>query len=438
MRRKIEETLKNWKENPSHKPLLIKGCRQCGKTYSVLKFANANYQNVLYINFMANPEYKAIFDKSLNVDSILMYMTALLPGRTKIEPFQTCFIFDEIQECPRARAALKFIRIDGRYDVIATGSLLGLEGYRDDFASIPVGYETRIEMYPMDFEEFLWAHGISEQVINQLYECYKNLTPIPEVLHNRFRELLLQYVNVGGMPEAVKEFILTHNLSAVLEIQRNIIEGYREDMLKYAAREDRNKIRECFNSIPQQLSKENKKFQYSKIRKKGTAQDYLGCLQWIEDAGIIRRCYNLSITELPLDGNAEQHTFKVYMADIGLFISMLEDGTQSSIIQGNLFGFKGAIFEALVADFLCKNGKKLYYFRKDSGLEIDFIFRYQGKCTLLECKATTGNTKSSTTILKHPEKYHVEDLVKLGDYNIGRKGNITTLPLYLGFLLREV
>ncbi len=437
MKRKIESALKEWKENTDHKPLLIKGCRQCGKTYSVIKFAKANYQYVVYLNFMSNPEYSAIFDKSLEVDALVMYISAILGKEAKIVPGKTCIVFDEIQECPRARASIKFFKLDGRYDIIATGSLLGLDGYRDDFASIPVGYETRLEMFPMDFEEFLWAQGVSESVIDSLKEHYRTLTPIPDVIHNHFRDLLLQYVVVGGMPEVVKEFSHNHNFYTALCKQRDIVEAYREDMLKYAAREDRNKIRECFNSIPQQLSKENKKFQYSIIRKKGTAQAFAGCLQWIEDAGIIQRCHNLTITELPLDGNADNSVFKVYMSDIGLFISMLEDGTQSSILQGNLLGYKGAIFEALVADFFCKNNRKLYYFRKDSGLEVDFVIRYRGKCTLVECKATTGNTKSSATILKHPEKYHVEEVIKLGDYNIGHTGPITTLPLYLGFLLRE-
>ena len=208
-------------------------------------------------------------------------------------------------------------------------------------------------------------------------------------------------------------------------------------MVKYAENKDKVKIKECFESIPNQLSKENKKFKYSVVKKGTRASTYQGSLQWIEYAGIIRRCYNLSITELPLDGNAEKDVFKVYMQDTGLFISMLEDGTQYDILQGNLFGYKGAIFENLIADIFSKMGRKLYYYHKDSGLEVDFVMRYKSKCTLVEVKATNGNTKSTKTILKHPEKYHVYNAIKLGDYNVGRNDMILTLPLYMAFLLNE-
>ena len=248
----------------------------------------------------------------------------------------------------------------------------------------------------------------------------------------------MQYTVVGGMPEAVQEFINTKQMNNVLRIQRDIVRSYEDDMVKYAEKKDKSRIRECFQSIPKQLSKENKKFQYSVVRKGSTASKYEGSLQWIEDAGIITRCYNLSITELPLDGNAEKETFKVYMTDCGLFVSMLEDGTQFDILQGNLYGYKGAVFENLVADMFAKMGRRLYYFRKDSGLEVDFVIRYKGECTLVEVKASTGNIKSTKTILRHPEKYHVHSAIKLGDYNIGRSEQILSLPLYMAFLLRAL
>jgi len=252
------------------------------------------------------------------------------------------------------------------------------------------------------------------------------------------RQLLLQYTVVGGMPEAVQTFVDTRQMNEVLRIQRDIVRSYEDDMIKYAVKSGKAHIRECFQSIPRQLSKENKKFQYSIIKKGATAAKYAGSLQWIEDVGIISRCYNLSITELPLDGNAEKHIFKVYMKDCGLFISMLEDGTQYDILQGSLLGYKGAIFENLIADIFSKMGRKLYYFHKDSGLEIDFVIRYKGECTLVEVKASTGNTKSTKTILRHPEKYHVYSAIKLGDYNVSRSEQTLTLPLYMAFLLRAV
>lgn len=438
LKRKIESRLTEWKNTPGRKPLLIKGCRQCGKTFSVLDFARKNYKHVVYLNFFENPDYASVFSGSLEVDNIIMMLSALLGGEAVFKAGETVLVLDEIQECPEARTALKFFRTDGRFDVIGTGSLLGVKGYGKEPRSVPVGSETVIDMYPLDFEEFLWANGISEQIVNMLQGCLENETTVPEALHNRMRQLLLQYAVVGGMPDAVQTFVDTKQMDEVLSIQRDIVRSYEDDMVKYAEKKDKSNIRECFQSIPRQLAKENKKFQYSVVKKGSTAAKYAGSLQWIEDAGIISRCYNLSITELPLDGNAEEEVFKVYMRDMGLFVSMLEDGTQFDILRGNLFGYKGAIFENLIADIFAKMGRKLYYFHKDSGLEVDFVIRYKGECTLVEVKAVSGNVKSTKTILNHPEKYHVSSAIKLGDYNVGRNGQILTLPLYMAFLLRAM
>ena len=437
LRRKIQDTLLQWKKTPGHKPLVIKGCRQCGKTFSVREFAKKYYKHEIYLNFLQDSSYASIFSGSLEVNHLVMMMSALLPDAV-FEAGRTVIILDEIQDCPDARTALKFFHLDGRFDVICTGSLLGVRGYGKEPKSVPVGYETVIDMFPLDFEEFLWANGITAPMISILEDCLKKESPVPEALHNRFRQLLLQYVVVGGMPEAVQLFIDTKQLGSVLRLQRDIIRSYEDDMIKYADKKDKGRIAECFQSIPKQLSKENKKFQYSVVRKGGTAAQYAGSLQWVEDAGIISRCYNLTLPELPLDGNAIEDIFKVYMKDTGLLISMLEDGTQFDVLQGNLYGYKGAIFENLIADFFAKMGRKLYYYHKDSGLEIDFVIRWRGECTLVEVKAETGNTKSATTILKHPEKYHVNQCIKLGNYNVGRSGKILTLPLYMGFLLYEV
>lgn len=438
LQRKIEKTLLDWKNTPNHKPLILKGCRQCGKTFSVLNFAKKNYEHVVYLNFFVNPQYASVFSGSLEVDHITMLLSALMGKDAIFEAGKTILILDEIQDCPDARTALKFFKLDGRYDVIGTGSLLGVKGYGEkEPKSIPVGYETVIDMTPLDFEEFLWANGISEQIITLLHTHLQDQTPVPDALHARMRELLLQYTVVGGMPDVVQTFVDTKRMDEVLQLQRDIVRSYEDDMVKYADKKDKAVIKECFQSIPKQLSKENKKFQYSVVKKGATASKFAGSLQWIEDAGIIARCYNLSITELPLDGNAEQDTFKVYMRDTGLFVSMLEDGTQFDILQGNLLGYKGAIFEGLIADIFSKMGRKLYYFHKDSGLEVDFVIRYKGACALVEVKANTGNVKSTKTILRHPEKYHVTQAIKLGDYNIGMSEQILTLPLYMAFLLRE-
>lgn len=438
LKRKIEQRLQEWKRSPNRKPLLIKGCRQCGKTYSVLDFAKKNYKHVVYLNFFENPDYCSVFEGSLEIDNITMLLSALLGSEAVFEPGNTILVLDEIQECPDARTALKFFHLDGRYDVIGTGSLLGVRGYGKEPKSIPVGYETTIDMSPLDFEEFLWANGISEVVIDSLRKNIRGVTPVPAALHKKMRQLLLQYTVVGGMPDVVQTFVDTKRLDEVLNMQRDIVRSYEDDMIKYANQKDKSHILECFQSIPKQLSKENKKFQYSVVKKGSTASKYAGSLQWIEDAGIISRCYNLTATELPLDGNAQDDVFKVYMRDCGLFISMLEDGTQFDVLQGNLARYKGAILENLIADMFTKMGRKLYYFHKNSGLEVDFVIRYKGECTLVEVKASSGNTKSTKTILAHPEKYHVNSAIKLGDYNVGRSGEILTLPLYMAFLLTEV
>ncbi len=438
-RRKIETYLKSWKSDRHKMPLIIKGCRQCGKTFSVLDFANKNYDHVVYLDFFQHPEYKSAFDGGLDIDFLCMTLSTLIPDADFV-PGRTCIIFDEIQECPRARTSLKFFKTDGRYDVICTGSLLGVNGYQTNEAfnaPIPVGYETVIDMYPMDFEEWLWANGIKDATVGYLRQCLTDLSTVQDAIHQRMRQLLLQYCIVGGMPRAVSVFMETHNMQSVRQIQQAIIDEYKIDMLKYAPQADKPRIRECFESIPRQLSKENKKFAYATVTPRGRGRDYQGSLQWIEDAGIIRRCYNLSTPELPLDGNAVPDQFKVYMADTGLFISMLEQGTAADILQGNLFGYKGAIFENLVADILGKMNRKLYYFRKDSGLEIDFVTRYKGKGTLIEVKANNGNTKSARTILAHPEKYHVSQAIKLGDVNVGKTPTTSVLPIYMAFLLED-
>lgn len=438
LKRKIELRLIEWKNTPNRKPLIIKGCRQCGKTYSVLDFAKKNYTHVVYLNFFQNPDYASVFAGSLEINHIVMMLSALLGKEAIFKPGETVLVLDEIQDCPEARTALKFFRDDGRYDVIGTGSLLGVKGYGKEPKSVPVGAETVIDMYPLDFEEFLWANGIEVPVIEMLKKHLEEESPVPEALHNRLRQLMLQYAVVGGMPDAVQTFVDTKQMDEVLSIQRDIVRSYEDDMVKYADKKDKSRIKECFQSIPKQLAKENKKFQYSVVRKGSTASKYAGSLQWIEDAGIISRCYNLSITELPLDGNADKDTFKVYMRDMGLFVSMLEDGTQYDILQGNLFGYKGAIFENLIADIFSKMGRRLYYYHKDSGMEVDFVIRYKGECVPVEVKAMSGNVKSTKTILHHPEKYHVYHAIKLGDYNVGRNGQILTLPLYMAFLLRSV
>lgn len=425
------------------------GIRQCGKTFIAQHFANENYKKVVYINFIKQPEFITAFLGSKAVDDILLNLSALIKGVT-FTPGDTCFIFDEIQECPEARTSLKFFKEDGRFDVIATGSLLGVQGYGNDkkkqhrklvlnqdlgINSVPVGSEEIIEMYPLDFEEFLWANGINEEIIESLKRFYREEIPVPAGIHVAMRKLLNLYVAIGGLPEPINAFLNTNNMNEVGKAYKSILKEYRDDMVKYAPDKDKPHIRECFNSIPKQLAKENKKFQYSKIKPGGRSESYLGSLQWLEDAGIICRCYNTDITGLPMEGNAKDNVFKVYLADIGLLVEMLGPSTRADILQGNLGGFKGAIYENLMADTLHKKAQNLYYFQKDSGLELDFLVRMNGECVPLEVKAKSAKSKSAKTVLSHPEKYQVKHIIKFGDYNIGRDGTLLTLPNYMQFLL---
>ena len=442
LKRRIETYLSDWKKSDNKKPLVIKGVRQCGKTYIVKKFAKENYENVVYMNFILEPDKKSAFAGNLDVDTIVLNLSALIPD-SRFVSGKTCIILDEIQECKEARTALKSFKMDGRFDVIATGSLLGVKGYGnrkekiEGEDSVPVGYETLVEMYPLDFEEFLLANGIGTNVIDTIRSCFEKETPVPEGVHKAMMELLYRYIIVGGLPEVVNCFLKTKNIELIYETQRTLITEYEEDMVKYAEDSDKPHIRECFESIPRQLAKENKKFQYSVVKKGGRSSLYLGSLQWLEDAGIAERCYNTTITELPLSGNSIPDCFKVYTTDIGILMGMLDYGTQADILRGNLLGYKGAIFESLMADFLSKSSQKLYYFHKDSGLEIDFLVRYKGECVLIEVKAKTGKAKSMSTILKNKGVYHVNNGIKLGQYNVGREGSILTLPLYMGFLIKD-
>lgn len=436
LKRKIEAKLLQWKNDKNKMPLIIKGCRQCGKTSSVLEFAKKYYKKYVYINFLEKPEYKSLFEGSLETKDIISKMSSLYSFDTNVENEPVLIILDEIQNCGNARTSLKFFKLEGRYDVIATGSLLGVKNVGDEIASIPVGYEETIEMMPLDFEEYLWANGVKQNTIDYLYNCFTNCEVVNEATHNRMNEIIQNYMIVGGMPKVVDEYIKNKSLDKVLNIQKNIINDYRDDVVKYALRKDKTKILECFDSITKQLSKENKKFQYSVVRKGSKAKEYDGCLEWLVDAGIIKKCYNLSSLELPLEGTAINDCFKIYMADIGLLVSMFEEGIQFDIINNNLLRYKGALYENLAADILNKMRRKLYYYKKQSGLEIDFVIRYNNKCTPIEVKAQTGNSRSLSAVINN-DKNDIEVGMKFGNYNVGFANNIKTYPWYMMFLLNK-
>ena len=446
MRRKIMDELIKWKNSPHDKALVVKGLRQVGKTYIINEFCHENYDHVVYINFKEQKEIRSIFDGDLIIDNIVVLLSAAIPG-ARFVPHKTIIFFDEIQECSRARTSLKTFVMDGRFDVIASGSLLGLRDYNKKLKQdVPVGYEHFLTMRPMDFEEFLWAIGIDESVIASLKTYLDEKKAVPAVIHKKMMEYYRQYLVVGGMPSVVSRFIQNRDMNEVLENQRDLLQGYKDDFGKHL-NDDENeminqsllsKIEAVFNCIPAQLAKENSKFQYSAIKKSARAREYSSSVQWLVDYGLVDYCFNLRMPQLPLEGNKEEDVFKLYMSDTGLFVAMLEDGTAADILNHRLFQYKGVIYENAIADAFLKNGRKLYYYHKDSGLEVDYVIRYQSKPTLVEVKDKTGDTKAAKTILKNQDIYHVDSLIKLGDYNIGFENNILTLPYYIAFLIKEI
>lgn len=430
MKRKIEKQLMEWKENHDKKCLLVKGARQVGKTYIVDKFARENYKYYTYLNFDENPTYKAIFDGDLDVETLIKQISLRVPG-AELEPKETILFLDEIQNCPRARTALKFLAIDGRFDVVASGSMLGI--HYKDVPSYPVGYVDYLDMFSMDFEEFLWANGVKDASVQDIKEYFEKREAVPEAMHDRMLELFREYIVVGGMPRVVQEFVNTHNFAKVLKLQKGILSDYTDDIAKYAEGAEKTKVRACFLSIPKHLAKDYKKFRYSLVEPKATYRKYGGSLMWLYDAGIINFCYNLSEPALPLEGNAKSDIFKVYMRDTGLLVAMLEEGSAEDIIDGNLGIYKGAIYENIIADIFAKSGKKLYYYEKDSKIEMDFFIRYQKTATAVEVKsAEKATSKSMTSIIQN---HGVKHGIKLSTKNVSGNDVVESLPLYMAMFL---
>jgi predicted AAA+ superfamily ATPase len=409
---------------------MVKGARQVGKTFIIEQFARENYKHCVALNFEKNPAYKAIFDGDLDTDTLIKQISLRVPD-AELVPGETLLFLDEIQSCPRARAALKFLTQDRRFDVIATGSLLGIN-YKE-VPSFPVGYAEHLEMHSLDFEEFLWASGVTVTSIADIRECFDNRATVPAAMHERMMELFKEYIVVGGMPRAVSDFVTNHNFANVLKIQRGILADYEDDIAKYAVGAEKAKARACFLSIPRHLSKDYKKFQYSLVERGGTARKFGGSLMWLFDAGIVNFCHNLSRPELPLEGFAMSDAFKVYMRDIGLLVAMLGDGSQEDVIDGNLGIYKGAIYENIVADIFGKSGKKLYYFEQNGKLEIDFFIRANKTATAVEVKsAENTKAKSMESVFA---KYGVKHGIKLSTRNVGGTDAFDSLPLYMAMFL---
>ena len=436
LERKIDKFLSDWKKNNGRKPLIVKGPRQIGKTESIKRFAQNNYKSVIEINFVTSEKYKMITSDGYDTDSIIKNISLIDPSN-KFIPNETVIFFDEIQEFPDIATSLKFFNIDGRFDVICSGSLLGINYKRIESNS--VGYKTDYNMYSLDFEEFLWAKGYNDDVINEMLKTMLELKPFSELQHTIFSSLFLDYCVLGGMPAVVKEYIKNKTFEGTLEIQRQLIADYQEDIRKYAVGLDQTRITNVFNSIPVQLAKENKKFQLSKIEKGARFKDYRGCIEWLQDAGMIHMCYCLNNPELPLKGNYDPDKFKIYFCDTGLFVALLDDEAQEDLrANKNLSVYKGALYESIVGEALVKSGYGLYYYKKDNGtLEQDFFVRTSNSLIPLEVKSTNNRSKSLSALVSNEKYSDIEYGIKLCAGNIGFSNDIYTFPYYCTFLLKR-
>ena len=431
LKRKIENQLLDWKKSKRNECLLVKGARQIGKTFSIRRFGKANYKSFVEINFEIRPELRSIFDGSLDVGEMLKRMSFQMP-EVRFVPGETLFFFDEIQSCPGARTSLKSWAEDGRFDVVASGSLLGIN--YGEVSSFPVGYERQIEMNSLDFEEFLWASGLDERAVSGLAEYADGERPIDETVHAATMKRLREYMVVGGMPAAVEKFVETSNFGEADAVQRKILDGYLNDIAKYAGTADKPKARNCFLSLPRQLARENTKFKYSDVERGGTARKYGNALDWLRDANYVRYCRNVSTPEFPLASYAKEDQFRIYAGDIGLLTCMFGFETKKAILTDELKGpAKGGIYENLVADMLSKRGLPLYYWRKqDNTAEIDFLLERDARAVPLEIKSNRGVPKSMNSFLDRDE---VKVAYKLSAQNAGRSGKKITLPLYMAMFL---
>ncbi|MCR5764095.1 MAG: ATP-binding protein [Treponema sp.] len=435
IQRKADSYLAEWKANPQRLPLIVKGARQIGKTETILHFTARNYENVVYINFVIDEKYKVIAKDGYEPLSIIKNIT-LIDSSKKFIPKKTVIIFDELQECPEIATSLKFFKIDGQYDVICSGSLLGIS-----YASIQsnsVGYKTDYEMSSLDFEEFLWAKGY-ETAPEEMLAKMKGVKAFSELEHKIYSDLFRDFCITGGMPAIVSSYLQKGTFEGILEMQQQLILNYKEDVKKYAESLDKSRIINVLNHIPVQLAKENKKFQISKVAKGARFKDYWGCIEWLKDAGIINVCYCMNFPELPLKGNYDASKYKLYFFDTGLLVASLDEDSQDDLrVNENLGVYKGALYENIIAESLCKQGYELYYYKKDdSTLEEDFFVRAKDFLIPVEVKATNGTAKSLKTLLKSEHYADIKYGIKFIQGNIGFSDNIFTFPYFCSFLLKR-
>ena len=439
LQRKIYQFLLDWKASKQRECLLIKGARQIGKTFIVQQFGAAEYESYIEINFVRYPSLKDIFEGDLDATEIYKRMTAHLPGIRLIEG-KTLIFLDEIQRCSKARTALKFLAEDDRFDVIASGSLLGLHYGQDDddevepVESIPVGYERQIVMYSMDFEEFLWAYGYGSDTISYLQSFFTSLSKVPDDVNAKFQNLIREFIVVGGMPEVVAAFVKNKDFGEVQNIQEKILAAYDDDIALHAKGTEKVKVRACYDSLPKQLARENKKFKYSEIEKKATSRKYGDSITWLKDAGLAHLCYNVYEPYLPLSANSKDNEFKVYVHDTGLLLARYGMQTKLAILTDKLLGnAKGGIYENLISEMLIKRGYSLNYYKTDnSSLEIEFLIEKNGEVVPVEVKAGNTASKSLNSFL---DMFHPSLAYKFIDGNIGTTGWKISLPHYMAMFM---
>lgn len=436
LKRKIDKYLTDWKNRSDRKPLIIKGARQIGKTRSVEWFAGQNYASVIEINFIEQKKYREIFNDGFEVDAILKNISLLNP-ELKFIPGNTIFFFDELQACPNCATSLKFFKLDGRFDVICSGSLMGIS--YNEIESNSVGYKEDYEMHSMDFEEFLWAMGYNDEFTADLLSQMLDVRPLSELQMDTLMSLFRDYVIIGGMPEVVSTYVRNKNFSGTLDIQRQLLKDYEEDITKYVEGLDKAKVKAVYNHISTFLAKENKRFQITKIARNARNRDYMGCVEWLADAGVVNVCYCLNQPELPLKGNYDPKMYKIYFKDTGLLIASLDEEAQEDLrANKNLGTYKGAIYENIVGDMLVKQGYRLFYYHSDRpALEMDFFIRSADSLIPVEVKANDGATASLNRLLNDDKYNDVKYGIKLGYRNIGFNGKFYTFPYFLTFLLRR-
>ena len=426
-KRKIDITLIEWAKNEHKKPLIIEGARQVGKTTSILNFSSTFYgeDRTYDLDFVKTPKLCRLFERDIDLDVFKQYLDFMYPSK-RATKYPRLVFMDEIQVCPRAITALKYLSQLEGYDFIVSGSLLGLSYAKTD--SFPVGYVRREKMYPLDFDEFLWAAGVSESFTQQMVQHLSNMKAFDVLEHEIFLDYFKSYLVVGGMPEIVHKFIESKDYAQVYEAQKQLLKSIKQDIAKYADSHERLKVNEIFDSLPIHLSKDYKKFQYKLVSKQGRGRTYDSSIQWLIDAGLILQCFNVSHLDKPLKAYQRLDAFKLYFFDIGLLMASLGNGAQLDVLFGDLGIFKGALYENSVAIMLNDEHDHLYNYERNSTLEIDFVVNYVQELVGIEVKSSS-NTKSKSldTLLNQKE---IDFGFKIGIGNFAQHNNKFQIPIY--------